>query len=128
MLARAAGGGRVRVLGVGGGGGIDLGGLGGEAEIMTKKIKYINIAEFRAVGFLQEVNRQFFHPLGLALEVRIDDDGNEILGGVWDYRDDPEGIRYDEVDAGKARHVEELQQKKAAERFRKLGYIIQSAG
>ena len=41
--------------------------------------KKISIKEFREKGFLQEVNRIFFHPLGLALEVNIDDDGNETL-------------------------------------------------
>ena len=62
---------------------------------MKKKIKRIDIKEFREKGFLQELNRQFLHPLGLALEVNKDDDGNETLGGVWDYRDDPEGIIFD---------------------------------
>ncbi len=32
-------------------------------------IKHIDIKEFRATGFLQESNRLFFHPHGLALEV-----------------------------------------------------------
>ena len=60
---------------------------------MVQDIKRIDIKEFREQGFLQEVNRKFFHPLGLALEVIIDDDtGEEKLGGVWDYRDDPEGM------------------------------------
>lgn len=55
--------------------------------------KRIDIKEFREKGFLQEVNRKFFHPLGLALEVIINDGtGEETLGGMWDYRDDPEGI------------------------------------
>lgn len=56
--------------------------------------KYIDIEEFREIGFLQEANRQFFHPLGLALEVQVDDDGNWSLGGIWDYRDDPEGVLF----------------------------------
>ena len=34
------------------------------------------------------------HPLGLALEIIIKDDGKEQLGGIWDYRDDEEGIYY----------------------------------
>lgn len=34
----------------------------------------------------------FFHPLGLALEVTVDDDGTEKPGGIWDYRDAPDGI------------------------------------
>ncbi len=58
-----------------------------------KKVKRIDIKEFRALGFLQEANRLFFHPLGLALEVIVDEEnGAEMLGGVWDYRDDPEGM------------------------------------
>lgn len=59
---------------------------------MDVSIKRIDLKEFHELGFLQEVNRQFFHPLGLALEMSIDDDGNYHLGGVWDYRDDPEGM------------------------------------
>lgn len=55
-------------------------------------IKRMDIADFRAAGFLQEANRLFFHPHGLALEVVVHDDGSETLGGVWDYRDDSEGI------------------------------------
>lgn len=57
------------------------------------EIKRMDIKEFRELGFLQEANRQFFHPLGLALETVVDEEtGEERLGGVWDYRDDPEGI------------------------------------
>jgi hypothetical protein len=54
-------------------------------------IKRIDVKEFRRLGILQEANRKFFHPLGLALEVIIEADGTEKIGGVWDYRDDPEG-------------------------------------
>jgi len=59
------------------------------------EIKRMNIAEFREKGYLQEVNRRFFHPLGLALEVIVEENGEEKLGGIWDYREDPEGIYYD---------------------------------
>lgn len=57
-------------------------------------IKYIDLDEFVECGLLQEVNRQFFHPRGLALEVRMEADGTRTLGGVWDYRDDPEGMLF----------------------------------
>lgn len=63
---------------------------------MTKELRRIDIKEFRKLGFLQEVNRTFFHPLGLALEVIINADGTEVLGGIQDYRDDPEGFYYAE--------------------------------
>jgi hypothetical protein len=58
-------------------------------------IKRIDIKEFRENGYLQELNRRFLHPLGLALEIIQDEDGTEKLGGIWDYRNDEEGIYYD---------------------------------
>jgi hypothetical protein len=61
----------------------------------TPEKKFLSVKEFRELGFLQEVNRQFFHPVGLALEVVIDDNGSERLGRIWDYRDDPEGVWFD---------------------------------
>ena len=60
-----------------------------------QNIKRIDIKEFRELGFLQELNRQLLHPMGLALEIIVDDNGKEKLGGIWDYRDDPCGIIYD---------------------------------
>lgn len=63
--------------------------------------QYMSIEEFRSVGFLQEANRLFFHPRGLALEVVIDDDGCAHLSGIWDSREDPEGIVFaDALDLG----------------------------
>lgn len=104
-------------------------------------IKRIPIEEFRANGYLQEVNRRCLHPVGMALEATIvepegwsddnqrvkaladaiaedngwdaEDDyaealdqavftfntiyppGSQHLSGVWDYRDDPEGMLFD---------------------------------
>lgn len=90
-------------------------------------IKRIDIKEFREKGFLQEANRLFFHPLGLALEVIIDDDGNEKLGGVWDYRDDPEGIAFiqDIIDQDKIDHVLNLKDSKREVRFNVFGGYVQ---
>lgn len=59
------------------------------------EVKFISAKEFREKGYLQELNRIFLHPLGLALVVIVEDNGEEKMGGIWDYRDDPEGIRYD---------------------------------
>lgn len=114
-------------------------------------IKRMPIREFKDLGFLQEANRQFFHPHGLALEItriteedatdgarpplhnvalgapefellqriladsalrasstldrlrqlveqatRYDVD-DAFLSGVWDYRDDPEGVLYGDL-------------------------------
>lgn len=57
----------------------------------------MSVEEFRRLGYLQEVNRVVLHPCGLALEVVVSEDGTERFGGVWDYRDDPEGIVYGEA-------------------------------
>lgn len=63
----------------------------------TAKIKRMSIKEFRKKGYLQELNRRFLHPLGMALEVIIDEETKEEkLGGVWDFQDDPEGIYFSE--------------------------------
>lgn len=90
-------------------------------------VKRINIKEFREVGYLQELNRRFLHPLGLALEVVVDDDGSERLGGIWDYRDDPEGIVYGEgmIESAKVERIRDLEAKHHATRLAAVGYIEQ---
>jgi len=57
-------------------------------------MKYMTVSEFRDLGFLQELNRLFLHPLGLALEIKIEENGEESLGGIWDSREDPEGMLF----------------------------------
>jgi hypothetical protein len=99
---------------------------------MTDEIKRIDIKEFRELGFLQELNRCFLHPLGLALEVIVnEEDGSESLGGIWDYRDDPEGMLYGEeyISSDKfisrAVKIGKLYEEKAAFRKEKYGWGIQ---
>lgn len=65
-----------------------------ENNMNETKVKKMDIKEFRDKGFLQEANRLFFHPLGLALEVKNVNTDKECLGGIWDYRDDPEGMLF----------------------------------
>lgn len=72
---------------------------------MEKEIKRIDIKEFREKGYLQELNRRFLHPLGLALEIVQESDGTETLGGIWDYREDKEGIYYDIANSDAERKV-----------------------
>lgn len=38
---------------------------------MAEQIKRMSPAEFRDLGYLQELNRRFLHPLGMALEVEV---------------------------------------------------------
>lgn len=63
----------------------------------THPRRHMTITEFRELGYLREINRRMLHPMGLALEVTIRDDGSEFISGVWDERDDPEGILFDEA-------------------------------
>lgn len=92
------------------------------------EIKYIDIKEFREFGYLQEVNRKFLHPLGLALSVSIDGDIIK-LDGIWDYRDDDEGMIFDNeiLDVDKAKRVNEAYQEKAKYRKKRFGWEIQPA-
>ena len=87
---------------------------------MIEEIKRMDLNEFKSKGFLQEVNRLFFHPLGLALEVFVDEDGNVTsLGGVWDFRDDPEGMFFgnEQLSEEKMNNVNELLGSKTMKRI-----------
>jgi hypothetical protein len=97
-------------------------------------MEYMSVKEFRELGYLQELNRQFLHPLGLALEVVVDDDGNESFGGVWDCRNDEDGIIYDLKNSDEDRKNKFIKKQKFIEsewfrigklRQKKLGYNIE---
>ena len=101
---------------------------------MGEQIKFIDIKEFREEGYLQELNRVFLHPLGLALQVNIDDDGNECLGGIWDYREDGEGIHYNLQSSSKkrnykffknAQNIKNLLDERIPKRQALLGFIVE---
>ena len=63
-------------------------------NIDTLNVDHLDLNVFREKGYLQEVNRRFFHPLGVALELFICNDDVVFLR-VQDYRKDPEGVIYD---------------------------------
>lgn len=47
-------------------------------------------------GLLFEINRQVLHPLGLALEIKINEENGKIdFGDILDCREDLEGIIFD---------------------------------
>lgn len=95
---------------------------------MSDKIKRMDIKEFREMGLLAELNRTFLHPLGLALEIVIDDEtGKEKLGGIWDYRDDPEGMLYGKeyFPTEKIKKAQEFIKQKHEQRMKTLGFIYQ---
>lgn len=92
----------------------------------------MSVKEFMELGLLQEVNRLLLHPMGLALEVTEDlDTGKCHISGVWDYRDDPEGLIFGEDIAKseafkeKYKRVEDMFLSKRDERVKNLGWHIQ---
>lgn len=99
------------------------------SSVKTEPV-HMDISEFRALGFIQEINRLFLHPAGLALEVTVAGDGTETISGVWDYRDDPEGIAFGSgmMDETKKTCVDRMREKKRVYREKTLGFHIQPCG
>lgn len=95
---------------------------------MAKRIK---AKEFTELGLLQEVNRLLLHPMGLALEVVVEEDGSYRFGDIWDYMDDPEGLVFGDSTAEseafkeKAERVNKMFEEKRAKREKNLGWHIQ---
>lgn len=87
----------------------------------------MDVSEFRRCGLLQELNRQFLNPLGLALETVVLADGREVLGGVWDFRDQAGGLALAQscLDRSGERYVEQLRKRNSRLRRRMFGSLIQ---
>jgi hypothetical protein len=113
----------------------------------------MSIKEFREFGYLQESNRQFFHPLGIALEITqhkskfkrflffiqyafkcLRNPLDEDLTGVWDSREDSEGFYFDYEHSNEERkliaelkslNVFKEQQKRRYEREKLFNNIIE---
>ncbi len=85
----------------------------------------MSLQEFYEQGFLQEINRQMLHPLGLALSIEFDNDDNAVRFG------DPEGLIFgDGVLASdsfrlKKENILKLQKEAEVTRDAALGYYIQ---
>ena len=94
--------------------------------------KYVLLDEFLDGGLLQEVNRLFFHPRGLALELTVESGTQtKYIVGIQDWRKDPEGIAFKEsleqsAEAKqKANNVERMRKEQQAKRFKHFGWDIQ---
>ncbi len=93
-------------------------------------IPKLSVQQFVEMGLLQEVNRLFFHPRGLALTVRVEQ-GQHRLGDIWDGRSDPEGFGYSRETlatpeaAEKAEAVAELMEPHATARQQSFGGLVQ---
>lgn len=97
---------------------------GGNSRELSDAPVLMSAAEVRNLGVLQELNRCFLHPLGLALGISeaTDPDGM-FRAEMWDYRDDPEGIVYGPgvTTRAKFERVAELRDAHAAARAERFG-------
>lgn len=96
-------------------------------EYQAQQRKVMSVEEFRDLGLLQELNRRFLHPIGLALAVEGGTQGVK-LGEIWDSRNDPEGIVFDgftpeQVERGK--RLEAEIKKTRMKRRQLLGFEVQ---
>lgn len=103
------------------------------AAVLNRR-KRLDVKQFRDLGGIQEVNRRLLHPLGLALEVWVEENGIEHFGlGVWDSRDDPEGINFasegdpeqSKIMQDRARAWDEMLVERSPARQAGLGYVVQ---
>lgn len=89
----------------------------------------MDLREFQDAGYLSEVNRQVLHPLGLALAVMHDDDGEVTGWGVYDDREDPEGWYFGDnaigAVAGKAANIQSEWEARREARVAALGWMVQ---
>lgn len=92
------------------------------------RVPAMDLTEFKAAGYLMEVNRRFFHPLGLALSVKTNTDGEVTLHNIWDGRDDPEGFVFEdltEAEALRAVRISDELDRRLKVREQRLGYGVQ---
>ena len=85
----------------------------------------LSASELVERGYLQEANRRFFHPLGLALAV-LPDEGDALA--VLDSRDDPEGLVFSGLgpeQVARAQQIDREWQGRAAARQVLLGECVQ---
>jgi len=94
-------------------------------ECIGPFVNSLNTQELLSEGILQEVNRLFFHPLGLALDVsteRVTGGENEdeifVAAHITDHRSDPEGVTFEPgiIDSEMIRKVVALRNSKIAVR------------
>ena len=88
----------------------------------------MSLEEFRRAGFLQEVNRRFFHPLGLALAMERVDGEPTGRFKIWDGRDDIEGFTFahwDEGDGERGRKIGAELQRRIKVRRERLGFGLE---
>jgi hypothetical protein len=92
----------------------------------------MSLKDFRDLGFLQEANRQFFHPLGLALGLVANENEDYSSVIIYDWRDDPDGGMFQSLNEPRDKecyeYIKFIHDEKAAVRLEKFGFVIQPIG
>jgi len=92
------------------------------------KMDKMGLAELQVLGVLQEANRLFFHPLGLALAFVFDDDSRATGEVMILATEDPEGIAFLPPNADKGAAFERWQRDRCPDRYKQLGWKIEPLG
>ena len=88
-------------------------------------MKLLNTKEARELGIIHELNRQFLHPLGLALFVIEDDEGNVSIGDIIDGREDQDGYIFTKLDKEKMKTFSKLWTQRTEARQKRIGFTVQ---
>jgi hypothetical protein len=90
---------------------------------MKEVVRFLPVETLVKSGIILEVNRQFLHPLGLAIEI----DWKTRALRVADFSHDSEGIIYGEemLDPALSKKFMAVQKIRHARRRRRLGYVVQ---
>jgi hypothetical protein len=94
--------------------------------------------EFRELGYLEEVNRRFFHPMGLSMCFTEHDDGTETFTGFLEGTDDegwvmgyqsyPDPDRAHEIAIERARKWDAEWESRRRVREYRFGWMVQPPG
>jgi hypothetical protein len=89
--------------------------------------KQLTIEDFQNLGYLQELNRTFLHPLGLSLGISIDDKGEKQLYAIFDHRDEKSGpvFKAGQLSQEKVDFVEAQRKERNQVRLNQYGFDIQ---
>jgi hypothetical protein len=88
--------------------------------------KYIDLKEFREIGYLHELNRQFLHPHGLAFEVTTDKEtGAVTFSGIQDNREYLDGMAFKKLDIKKIGNINLLMRGRVGARTSAIGNWVQ---
>ena len=92
------------------------------------KTEMMPVDDFVNMGLLQEVNRIFFHPRGLAMAIGVTEEGEHVIMGVRDHRDSGVGVIFNPtspVDIDKYKSAEELLINRQNARQEKFGWTVE---